>query len=263
MMLRSLDDRRCVWTAAPCQLNDYLRLTQGPYRLMLLAFVGVPGLRTLQRRGRESVSMWERIGVIAAVAAVPVSIWLAVWTIRVQRDTAGHLGYEFISGIRLLAGEAARLSSGLRVMSESQLVADPYLLLVRLINTGRRAISEEDFQGEPCGIALDRVVLSAEIAGRSNPQMEAVPERKGNEAQLQPTLFKPGEWIALAILTDGKPGDQSVDLRSPHIAKPREYKPREYGEVAEMLSIIAGISLWFGLIALLSPINRYVVHRGS
>jgi hypothetical protein len=108
--------------------------------------------------------VWEKLGVIAAVAAIPVSIWLAVWTIRVQRDTAGHLDYEFISGIRLLAGEAARLSSGLRVMSGSQLVADPYLLLVRLINTGRRAISKEDFQGKSCKVVLDRAVLSAEVA---------------------------------------------------------------------------------------------------
>jgi hypothetical protein len=203
--------------------------------------------------------MWERIGVIAAVVAIPVSIWLAVWTIRVQRDTAGHLDYEFISGIRLLAGEAARLSSGLRVMSGTQTVADPYLLLVRLINTGRRAISDEDFQGEPCKVVLDRPVLSAEVADKSDSQMEVLAEWKGSEARLPPTLFKPREWVALAILTDGKPDEQSVDLRSPRIAKPREYKPREYGELAEMLSVIAGAGLWGGILALLVPLNRYVV----
>jgi hypothetical protein len=146
-------------------------------------------------------------------------------------------------------------------MSGSQLVADPYLLLVRLINTGRHAVSKEDFQREPCKIVLDRVVLSVEVADKSDSQMEAFAEWKGSEAQLQPMLFKPGEWIALAILTDGKPDDQSVDLRSPRIAKPREYKPREYRDVAESLSFFAGACLWIGIILLLSSLNKFVVRR--
>jgi hypothetical protein len=130
---------------------------------------------------------------------------------------------------------------------------------VRLINTGRRAISDEDFQGEPCKVVLDRPVLSAEVADKSDSQMEVLAEWKGSEARLPPTLFKPREWVALAILTDGKPDEQSVDLRSPRIAKPREYKPREYGELAEMLSVIAGAGLWGGILALLVSLNRYVV----
>jgi hypothetical protein len=89
--------------------------------------------------------------------------------------------------------------------------------------------------------------------------MEALAEWEGSEAQLQPMLFKPREWIALAILTDGKPDDQSVDLRSPRIAKPREYKPREYRDLAELLSLFAGICLWVGIIVLLSSLNKYVV----
>jgi hypothetical protein len=146
-------------------------------------------------------------------------------------------------------------------MSGSEVVTDPNLLLVRIINTGRRAVSEENFQGEPFRIMVDRKVRSVEIAEKSNPQMAAEVKWEGNEAQLQPALFKPGEWIALAILTDGKPTEQSVDSRSSGIAKPREYRPREYGEVAATLGACAGVLFWLGVVFLLMQLNKYVVRE--
>ena len=48
----------------------------------------------------------------------------------------------------------------------------------------------------------------------------------------------------------------------PRVAQPRAYKPHEYGELAEMLSVAAGVGLWGGILVLLAALNRYVVHRG-
>lgn len=81
--------------------------------------------------------MWDRISALATVVAIPVSIWLAIWGIRARRESEGHLNYEFITGIRLLVLEAAQLTSEIKVVCGDQLIADPYLLLVRIINVGR------------------------------------------------------------------------------------------------------------------------------
>lgn len=201
--------------------------------------------------------MWDRISALATVVAIPVSIWLAIWGIRARRESEGHLDYEFITGIRLLALEAAQLPSEIKVVCGDQLIADPYLLLVRIINVGRRDVSEEDFKGEMCTIRLDKPVRSVEVVKKSDPQMTAQTEWEGTEARLAPTLFKPDEWLALAILTDGAPVGRSVDVRAPGIAKPREYKPPEYRELASNLGFVAGFIAFVVLVLVANSAGDY------
>ena len=49
-------------------------------------------------------------------------------------------------------------------------------------------------------------------------------QAKGAEVGLLPALIKRNEWVALAIVTDGKPTIESIDLRTPAIAIPREFR---------------------------------------
>ena len=77
------------------------------------------------------------VGVLVAILAIMVTLLLR------ERK---HLDYEFISGTRLLANEAIRIAGELQLRFRNSIVKDPYLLLVRLINTGNRPLTEEDFE---------------------------------------------------------------------------------------------------------------------
>ena len=135
------------------------------------------------------------VGVLVAILAIMVTLLLR------ERK---HLDYEFISGTRRSANEAIRIAGELQLRFRNSIVKDPYLLLVRLINTGNRPLTEEDFE-QPVRIELDAPILSGWIAKADPEALVPTVGWRNDVLEVSGTLFNKGDWIALGVLTDGEP----------------------------------------------------------
>jgi hypothetical protein len=103
-------------------------------------------------------------------------------------------------------------------------IDDPYLLLIRVINTGTRNVGPDDFHDEYYTIRLDQEVRSAEVVRKSTEQLDCSLQANGKDIGVGPTLLKHGEWIGIAVVTAGRPRIKSVDLRTPTMAPPKEFR---------------------------------------
>jgi hypothetical protein len=137
------------------------------------------------------------------------------------------------------------LAKDLRVIYKDQSIDDPYLLVVRLINTGNKDILEEHF-AHPVKIELGAPakVISPEIAKTIPDDMDPPPqvEKQGNTVLLAPMLFNRGDWIAISILTDGEPGERRVITRIAGGTQPRVFKQAKQS-LAEPLAPMAGVAV--------------------
>jgi hypothetical protein len=192
------------------------------------------------------------VAAIAAVVAIPVT--LLVYRLSQERK---HLDYEFISGVRLLANEATRLAGELELRFRNSIIKDPYLLLVRLINTGNKPLEQEDFE-QPVRIELDAPVLSAWIA-KADPE-ELIPpvEWQATTVEVSAALFNKGDWIALGVLTDGEPKEKSINMRIVGVKKPRKFEHLNtaLNQSAVILGISAGMFSFLALALLVDPLTN-------
>ena len=80
-----------------------------------------------------------------ALAAGAVASWLIARRVR----PVGHLDYEVADIRRLLPRTGFQRRGELEVLHDGDPVKAPYLILIRIQNTGRVGIGKEDFQGSP------------------------------------------------------------------------------------------------------------------
>jgi len=192
-----------------------------------------------------------------AVAIVTAVVTLAA-TFLVHRlsQERKHFDYEFISGVRLLADEATRLAGDLELRFKTSVIKDPYLLLVRLINTGNKPLVEEDFE-QPVRIELDAPVLSAWIA-KSEPE-ELIPAVGwySDTVEIFPALFNKGDWIALGALTDGEPPKKNINVRIVGVKKPRKFEhfSKALNQSAVFFGILVGLVSLVGAVLLVDPMT--------
>jgi hypothetical protein len=158
------------------------------------------------------------VAAIATVAAIPVTI--LVYRLSQERKRFDN---EFISGVRLLANEATRLAGELELRFRNDIIKDPYLLLVRLINTGNKPLAEGDFE-QPVRIELHAPVLSAWLAKSDPEELSPKVTWQDTKVEVAPTLFNKGDWVAFVVLTDGEPKETSIDIRIVGVKKSRKFE---------------------------------------
>jgi hypothetical protein len=96
-------------------------------------------------------------------------------------------------------------------------VQSPNLIVIRLGNTGRKPLLREDFDNKPVTIDFGtNRLMTAEVSDRSSPDIEASVASHGNipnAVNMQPELLKPGEWLELQCITDGRPDAPEIKVR--------------------------------------------------
>lgn len=205
---------------------------------------------------------WTFIGATAALMIIPVTVIIGWLTIRSQRRADGRLDYEVISATRLVAREASGLETRLRVTYDGDILEDPYLSLLRVINSGPKDISKEDFKGESYKFQFDRPVRLATITKTSHDQLTASTVRfNGSEVYLLPTLFKQNEWLVVAVLTTGRPTLESVDFRVANIALPSELEQTIFSQITSPIAIVGWLAAAQGWIA--AVIVSYLFSRST
>jgi hypothetical protein len=185
------------------------------------------------------------IGIVGTIVGIGIGALISIIIYRKQLEPK-HLDYEFISGVHLVASEAARLAGDLKVTYKDQAIKDPYLLLVRLINTGNKHIESEDFD-TPVRVELGASkVISAEVVKTSQEQMNPSLEVQENAVVLHPMLFNRNEWLAFTAVTDGEPTEKVVIARIAGGSEPREFKFKAAkAPTLEPLPVFAGFGVTF------------------
>jgi hypothetical protein len=188
------------------------------------------------------------VGIILSIVGILVTLFLR------ERK---HLDYEFISGTRLLADEATRLAGELELRFKSSIIKDPYLLLVRLINTGNRPLGEEDFE-QPIRIELDAPVLTGWIAKADPEELAPTVRWYADIVEVPGTLFNKGDWIALGVLTDGEPREKKINIRIVGVKKARQFEhySKALNQAAVFLGILAGMFSFLASALLVDPLTH-------
>jgi hypothetical protein len=192
------------------------------------------------------------VSALAAIIGIPISI--LIYRFSQERK---HLDYEFLSVVRLLADQATRLAGELELRFKGDVIKDPYLLLVRLINTGNKPLEVEDFE-QPIRIDLDVPVLSAWVAKAEPKDFAPDLSWRGNSVFLPGALFNQGDWVAVSVLADGEPKERSVGVRIVGVKEPRKFQPNagRIDEMAVPLGWVIGFSSLVLLVVSLNPITK-------
>jgi hypothetical protein len=147
---------------------------------------------------------------IAAALAV-IAIALAIILYRLSRERK-ELTYSYVSLTSLLPEPVQ--AEGLELRYRGEIVRHPYILLMRISNTGNQPIASSDYES-PITVELKpSTILSVEIT-RTNPEdMDAQVGRKSGSLVIEPTLLNPGDWLALKVILDNFPSSRVVRVES-------------------------------------------------
>jgi hypothetical protein len=156
-----------------------------------------------------------------------------------------------------LANEAARLAGELELRFKNELIKDPYVLLVRLINTGNRELRVRDFI-QPIRIELDAPVLSSWIVKAEPEELAPSLTWQGTAVEVAPTLFNKGDWVAVGALTDGEPKEKGISTRIVGVKRSRkfEHSRGSLSDVAPGFGWLGGIATFIMAAVLIDPLTR-------
>lgn len=190
---------------------------------------------------------------LAAVIIIPVTVFLYR---RGQEEK--HLDYEFISGTHVIKEEIARAKADLQLYSDGRIVKDPYLLIMRIINTGNRPIQESDFT-DRIRIDFQAGVVTAKLIKSSPVGIATELEWEGGVLYVHGMLLNQGDWVALSILTDGEPRRIPPEARIVGVRELREFSPEPRPPSTRRKLLITLLALIAGIIS--GSINNGMLGR--
>jgi hypothetical protein len=184
---------------------------------------------------------WEFVvGTAVAILGIVVGIAIALW----QRQPK-TLDYEVVNKLPILSPNANLAwetpSAPLVVLYGDQKIKDPFLLTVRVRNTGKRAIEAGDY-ADPITVTCTGSRPFDGFINQVFPQELRVaddPRSLAQLAALRPPLLNPGDWFELQFLTDGDPAEITVRSRF----KDQARSMQEIGSVDSP----SGILMWTAL----------------
>jgi hypothetical protein len=166
-----------------------------------------------------------------------VTLGLTYRAYRSQRAIT-RLEYVVITNTKLLPG---RLANELKVSHQGwSVIEDPSLTIIRIVNTGNRAIPADDFE-TPLSVTLAGVkeIASATCTASRPSGLRPEPEIDANHVRIAPLLLNPDDMIELQVLSAGQASEVTVGGRITNLVDivPRSdlpYPPGS-GDEGEML----------------------------
>jgi hypothetical protein len=168
-------------------------------------------------------SVLSGIGGIAAVIAIPVTILVAIYIYRKQRQEAKadkavkRLVYEVISDAPI-ANINKAVADRVKILFDDQPVQDLYLLIFRIANGGNIAIKPGDY-AEPLQIFFKgNQIYSCEILATKPNNLVAEKDLKSflmlnsESVTLSTLLLNPNESMSIKVLIAGS--QRNIDVRA-------------------------------------------------
>jgi len=194
--------------------------------------------------------------------SVAVGIAALAFTVLSYLNRRGRARVEYIVTMSrpILPG---RVADDFEVAHQGVMVADPAVSVLRIVNTGDRAIRPEDFETDLTVTfdAVDKIVSASWSATRPDDLRPGI-EIEGDRVLVAPQVINPGDLLELQVLSAGPPNRVSVGGRLADVVtvhrKAMPYPPGS-GSEGEMLgfdrfmwfvfspALIIGVGLLIGL----------------
>ena len=196
---------------------------------------------------------WIGAGLTAVALAIGVLAYLS------QRNKK-KLEWMVTTNAELLPGEVAH---HLEVSHAGNAIADPSLVVVRMVSMGNRAINPQDFETDLI-LKLDGAdsIANAACTGMRPGDLGVQLEVEGTDVHIRPTLLNPGDMVQLHVVTSGAPDSVEVAGRIADLdldERDRLPYPPGSGDEGEMNSIdrfvwyvitpalILGVGVWVAI----------------
>jgi hypothetical protein len=167
--------------------------------------------------------------IAAAVGLLGLAVgWLAY---RSQRNRT-QIEYVVVFNRDLLPG---RVASQLQVAHNDKVLPSPSFALVRIVNTGDRAITPDSFNDDLCvQFAGVTEIASATWTATRPPQLRPTTAIDGDCVRVKPTLINPEDMLELQVVCAGRASQISVAGRVANLKiRPRAALPYPPGSGAE------------------------------
>jgi hypothetical protein len=139
------------------------------------------------------------LSIVIAILALIAGSFRVLYGRRALFSANREISYRLETS-RLLAGDAHSLPGALAVSYEGQLLRDPYVVKLRLRNTGRHAVASDRYdQGRPIQFDLGHPAILLDSSANSGFRVE------GSQVSFGPELLPAGGTKTLSLLTEGKP----------------------------------------------------------
>ncbi len=177
----------------------------------------------------SDVATW--IGAVAGAVAL-------VFTVLSYLKRRGRTRIEYVVTMsrRILPG---RVAEDLEVRHHGVVIPEPALSVVRMVNTGDRAIRAEDFETDlTVTFEATRELVSASWSATRPDDLRPGIQIKGTRLLIAPKLINPGDMLELQVLSAGPPSGVSVAGRVADLVVVRRQDlpyPLGFGPEGELL----------------------------
>lgn len=156
--------------------------------------------------------MLDLMDPLAAIAAL-IGIATLYYAYLAYRDRRPSRRLQFVVTTNSLVVPTA-LADSLHLHHGDQEIADPALVIVRLVSTGDTAVPKDAFESD-LTIALEgsNEIAYAACTGRRPPALDAQVEFSGTVARIKPFLMNPEDMLQLHLVASGRPDKVVVEGR--------------------------------------------------
>ena len=177
-------------------------------------------------------------------AAVGLLALVLTWFVYRSQRNRTQIEY-FVAFNRDLLPD--RVPSGVQVTHEGKVLAAPSVSVVRIVNTGDRAIPPDSFTDDLC-VEFEGVseIASATWTATRPPQLQPAIEVDGDRVRIKPTLINPEDMLELQAVCDGRASQISLAGRVVALkVKQRAQLPYPPGSGAEGEMLGFDRFMWF------------------
>jgi hypothetical protein len=133
---------------------------------------------------------------------------LATILIAIRQRRPKRIVYDITAHRRIITQTGYQVTKPLVVSYGDRKLSDPYLVVVRIANTGKMEIRPEDWE-EPLSLTVGSEIVDSGIVGTSSRDLKVeVTHVDSRQIRCSKILLNPGEWFDIQMLVDG-PGNMS------------------------------------------------------
>ena len=151
------------------------------------------------------------VAIITFIIGAALS-WLASWYYFRRAEKPKLLGWETVSRNRIISATEDQRQH-LSVVYKGVEVKNPYVLVLRVLNSGKQEIRQSDFT-EPISFDFgDTALLAGDVTAKSDSRIKATPTidiSRPNYRGYTPDFLNEEEWFELQFITDGFPGVKMI-----------------------------------------------------
>lgn len=224
-----------------------------------------------------TVDTWIQVaGLVAAVLAILVTVFFSLRSERVK-----EVSISLLAKRPLLSVDSTNPRNGLEVRLKGAVVAAPWLVSMRVENTGGLPIEERDIESPLRFFFQGGKPISAEVQTSSDKSISFSTSFSDDSVTISHKLLNPGDWIGIDVLFEGEPklpptalarisGVNAPQLVSPKLTDSEKIKfnllnlpvPFIYGALVLSSLLAAGFSIG-GVAVVLTSVKNMIFPKAS